>query len=52
MAGIVDAAYVLERADHIGAAFIGGYSIDPPALKPQKPLPLAGIAKSFYLTTR
>ncbi len=31
MAGIVDAAYVLERADHVGgAAFIGGYSIDAP----------------------
>jgi tRNA-dihydrouridine synthase B len=28
MAGIVDAAYVLERKDHIGVAFIGGYSID------------------------
>lgn len=28
MAGITDAAYVLERAAHTGAAFIGGYSID------------------------
>jgi tRNA-dihydrouridine synthase B len=32
MAGIVDAGYVLERAAHIGAAFIGGYSIDRPTL--------------------
>ena len=28
MAGIVDADYVLARKDHIGIAFIGGYSID------------------------
>ncbi len=28
MAGIVDATYVLEREAHVGAAFIGGYSID------------------------
>jgi len=33
MAGIVDAPYVLERADHVGAAFIGGYSIDQAAQK-------------------
>ncbi len=28
MAGITDAAYVLEREQHIGAAFLGGYNID------------------------
>ncbi|HUU76146.1 MAG TPA: methanogenesis marker 9 domain-containing protein [Methanoregulaceae archaeon] len=28
MAGSVDAGYVLERASHVGVAFIGGYSID------------------------
>ncbi len=28
MAGVTDAAYVLERAEHVGVAFIGGYSID------------------------
>jgi len=50
MAGVVDAAYVLERAAHIGAAFIGGYSIDgPPSMQ-------AGgwrrrAAKSFCMTT-
>ena len=32
MAGIVDAAYVLDRAGHIGFAFIGGYSIDEPTI--------------------
>ena len=39
MAGIVDADYVLARKDHIGAAFIGGYSLDPPTLAAARPLP-------------
>ncbi|MDD1705426.1 MAG: methanogenesis marker 9 domain-containing protein [Methanoregulaceae archaeon] len=33
MAGWVDARYVLARKAHIGAAFIGGYSIDEKTLK-------------------
>ncbi len=33
MAGHVDAAYVRAREKHIGLAFIGGYSIDEPAMK-------------------
>lgn len=33
MAGIVDADYVLERRENIGAAFIGGYSIDKRTLE-------------------
>ncbi|MDT8356910.1 MAG: methanogenesis marker 9 domain-containing protein [Methanomicrobiaceae archaeon] len=33
MAGWVDADYALERADVIGAAFLGGYSIDGPAME-------------------
>ncbi|HTY52348.1 MAG TPA: methanogenesis marker 9 domain-containing protein [Methanomicrobiales archaeon] len=32
MAGTVDAAYVSARAGHVGMAFIGGYSIDPPTI--------------------
>jgi tRNA-dihydrouridine synthase B len=32
MAGMVDAAYVAERAGHVGMAFIGGYSVDPPTI--------------------
>ncbi|MFH0968781.1 MAG: methanogenesis marker 9 domain-containing protein, partial [Methanobacteriota archaeon] len=28
MAGMVDGAYIRERADHIGIGFIGGYAID------------------------
>ena len=47
MAGIVDAAYILERADHIGAAFIGGYSIDPPALEAAKTVTADGDRKEF-----
>jgi tRNA-dihydrouridine synthase B len=47
MAGIVDAAYVLERADHIGAAFIGGYSIDPPVLEAAKKVIAGGDRKEF-----
>ena len=32
MAGTVDAAYVAERAEHVGMGFIGGYSVDPPTI--------------------
>ena len=28
MAGITNAEYVLERAAHVGVAFIGGFSLD------------------------
>jgi len=47
MAGIVDAAYVLKRADHIGAAFIGGYSIDQPAMDAAKVINAEGNRKEF-----
>ncbi len=33
MAGYVDAEYVRAREKHIGLAFIGGYSIDEPAMR-------------------
>lgn len=42
MAGWVDAAYVLDRRDHIGAAFIGGYSIDEPAVRASHEMAEAG----------
>jgi tRNA-dihydrouridine synthase B len=32
MAGTVDAAYVAGRAEHVGMAFVGGYSIDSPTI--------------------
>ena len=33
MAGVVDAAYIAARADHVGMGFAGGYSIDPPTIE-------------------
>ena len=47
MAGIVDASYVLERAGHIGFAFIGGYSIDAPTMAAAKSLAAGGDRKEF-----
>jgi tRNA-dihydrouridine synthase B len=47
MAGIVDAGYVLERADHIGIAFIGGYSIDVPASDASRQIASSGERKEF-----
>lgn len=47
MAGIVDAAYVLERADHVGLAFMGGYSIDLPTIEAAKKVVAGGDRKEF-----
>ena len=47
MAGIVDAAYVLERAGNIGFAFIGGYAIDAPTMASAKSLAAGGDRKEF-----
>jgi tRNA-dihydrouridine synthase B len=47
MAGIVDAAYVLKRADHIGMAFIGGYSVDQPAMDAARAVAAEGNRKEF-----
>ncbi|MDI6866622.1 methanogenesis marker 9 domain-containing protein [Methanoculleus sp.] len=48
MAGIVDAAYVLERAEHVGAAFIGGYSIDRPTMEASRQMADAGRKEFLY----
>ena len=48
MAGIVDAAYVLERAEHVGAAFIGGYSIDRPTMEASRQMAAAGRKEVLY----
>ena len=48
MAGIVDAAYVLERAGHIGAAFLGGFSIDEGTILASHDLAEAGRAEFFF----
>ena len=47
MAGIVDAAFVLERASHIGLAFIGGYSIDEQTMNAAETIASAGDHKEF-----
>jgi tRNA-dihydrouridine synthase B len=46
MAGVVDTAYVLSRAAHVGAGFIGGYSIDPATQAASKAMQ-AGGRKEF-----
>jgi TIM-barrel protein len=47
MAGIVDASYVLERAGHIGFAFIGGYAIDAPTMAAAQSIAAGGDRKEF-----
>jgi TIM-barrel protein len=47
MAGIVDAAYVLERQENIGLAFIGGYSIDAPTMDAARTIAAEGDRKEF-----
>ncbi len=47
MAGIVDADYALARAPHIGAAFIGGYSIDERTITAAREIARAGERKEF-----
>jgi tRNA-dihydrouridine synthase len=47
MAGIVDAAYVLDRKDHVGIAFMGGFSIDAPALEAARQMAAGGERKEF-----
>ena len=47
MAGIVDADYVLARAPHVGAAFIGGYSIDDTTMEAARAIAGAGDRKEF-----
>ncbi|MEN6610884.1 MAG: methanogenesis marker 9 domain-containing protein [Methanoregulaceae archaeon] len=42
MAGVVDASYVLARAPHIGAAFIGGYSVDGKTIAASREMVKAG----------
>jgi tRNA-dihydrouridine synthase B len=48
MAGVTDAAYVLARKDHIGAAFIGGYSIDKETMAASRAMATEGRAEFLY----
>ena len=47
MAGIVDSAYVLERSEYAGLAFIGGYSIDEPTIGAAKAIAVEGDRREF-----
>ena len=47
MAGIVDAGCVLKRADHIGMAFIGGYSIDQSTIEAARAVTAGGNRTEF-----
>jgi tRNA-dihydrouridine synthase B len=42
MAGVVDAGYIRARESHIGAAFIGGYSLDGPAMEASRMMAAEG----------
>jgi tRNA-dihydrouridine synthase B len=48
MAGWVDADYVLDRADTIGVAFIGGYSIDARTIEASKEMASDGRKEFLY----
>lgn len=47
MAGTVDADYVLERAEYIGAAFLGGWSIDDRTIAASHLMARAGREEFF-----
>lgn len=48
MAGWVDASYVLARKAHVGAAFIGGYSIDEKTLEASREMAEKGRKEFLY----
>lgn len=48
MGGIVDAEYALARAPHIGAAFLGGYSIDTRTMEASRSLARSGRKEFVY----
>ena len=50
MAGWVDAEYVAARKAHVGAAFIGGYSIDEPATRASREMVSQGRKNFLQMT--
>jgi tRNA-dihydrouridine synthase B len=48
MAGWVDAPYILARKAQIGAAFIGGYSIDEPTIQATREMAVQGRKEFLY----
>lgn len=48
MSGIVDTQYVLERGEHVGVGFIGGYSIDEKTLDASRKMAQAGRKEFIF----
>ena len=48
MAGVVDAGYVLARKAHIGAAFIGGYSVDEKTMEASREIADQGRSEFLF----
>jgi len=48
MAGVVDASYVLAREEHVGLAFIGGYSIDSKTMDAAREMAESGRTEFLY----
>src|SRR5512139_3032593 len=48
MAGVVDADYVLARKAHIGAAFIGGYSVDEKTMQASREMVSQGRKEFLF----
>lgn len=48
MAGIADARYALARADHVGVAFLGGFSIDGPTMAASRQMERMGRKEFLY----
>jgi len=48
MAGVVDAPYVLEREEHAGMAFLGGFSIDEVTMAASRVLADEGRSEFLY----
>ena len=48
MSGSVDTDYVLERAEHVGAGFIGGYSIDEKTLEASRKMAQSGRKEFIF----
>jgi len=48
MSGIVDTEYVLERSEHVGVGFIGGYSIDEKTQDASREMAQAGRKEFIF----
>ncbi len=48
MSGIVDTEYILERSEHVGVGFIGGYSIDEKTLDASRKMAQSGRKEFIF----